>query len=224
MNKYKKRIFIQMWKDRGVYYEHTAPQGTDEWIKARIGRCNGSDSGGLAGESNFDTPEQVGKYIAGVEKKDLSGNQAVQHGHKTEPISRAWYEKTYNCKVIERGYCIPKDSGIIGASVDGDIVDSEGIIEIKCPVSMYRPILKYMEMKENGWIPPERYLDHIWKTHYCQMQQGMFVLKKKYCDYIVYSTEDKKAFVQRVWFDPEFWEQHYAKLEKNYELYVRPYL
>lgn len=215
-----------MWVDRGYYYEHSAPQGSEDWLKARIGRCNGSDSGSLSGQSRFDTAEQTGKYIAGIESKVFSdqSQEVMKHGHVTEPIARQWYENKYQCKVVERGLCIPKNIDIIGASVDGDILETDGILEIKAPKKMYKPILNYMNMKENGWLPPENYYDHIWNSHLCQMMQGMKVLNKKYCDYVVYSTEDSKIFVQRVHFDPVFWGNHYSILSKNYKTYVEPYL
>ena len=215
-----------MWVDRRVYWEHSAPQNTEAWKNIRRGRIGGSDTGALAGESNFDTPEQAGKYIAGVEEKQFSDNsqKAMAHGHQWEGTARTWYQTKYGLQVIERGSCVSKADYRIGASVDGDVVGTPGIIEIKCPQKMYKPILNFQKMKAAGWQPPENYHQHIWTTHYCQMQQSMAVLGKKYCDYIVYSVEDRSVFTQRIVFDPIFWEQHYNKVIANYEKYVVPHL
>ena len=108
---------MAQWIDRGSYYEHTSPQGTDPWKNARFGRVNSSNSGGFAGESNFKTVEQIGKYIAGVESEVfLSKNiAAIDHGKNTEPIVRRWYENKYKCKILERGLCVPKKDYTIGA-------------------------------------------------------------------------------------------------------------
>lgn len=214
------------WLDRGNFFEHISKQGTDSWKNARIGRVNGSNTGALGGKSTFKTPEQVGKYIAGIEVEEFKQKNldAMAHGHKYEDAARKWYENVYKCKVLERGLCVLKSDHKIGASVDGDIIETEGLIEIKCPQKMYKPILKYMSMKEQGWSPPPNFYDHIWGTHLYQCLQAMFVLKKKYCDYIVYSTEEQQVFVQRIYFNSQLWNEHYSIVCANYQTYVRPYL
>ena len=56
-----------MWVDQGEFWECTAPQKSEAWLRARIGRVNGSNTGALAGKNErFKTPEETGKLIAGV--------------------------------------------------------------------------------------------------------------------------------------------------------------
>jgi len=214
--------FSDNWKEHANYWEHSAPQGSEEWKNIRIGRVNTSDSGALVGESNFKTPEQTGKIIAGLET--VPDNAAMQHGHKYEPYARKWYEKQYNCKVKELGLCVCKWDITIGASVDGIVIDTDGIIEVKSPQKMYKPLQNYIDHVNRGWKPEAGYKDHIWKTHYSQMQHAMFVLNKKWCDYIVYCTSTGQIFTQRIKFDMEFWKQHYLKIKENYNLYVKPHI
>ncbi len=213
-----------IWKDNGFFWEHNAPQGSDDWKEVRKGRTNSSNSGAMGEKSNFQTAEETGEIIAGVKESVFSEKsiEAMAHGTKFEGPGRDWYEKKYKCKVLERGLCVPKHDITIGASVDGDIVGTGGILEIKCPSSMYYPILNYLENIKNGWKPPQGYHEHIWKTHFCQMQHGMYVLNKQWCDYIVYCTSTSQIFTQRINFDSEFWEQHYSIIKKNYKLYVQP--
>ena len=215
-----------MWVDRGDYWESTAPQGSEIWHQCRRGRVNGSNTGALAGKTTLKSIEDTGKIIAGVlvEEFKQKNIDAMSHGHEYESTCRIWYEKNHKCKVLERGLAVCKTDYRIGASIDGEIVGKDGIIEIKAPLKLWKPILQYMDSKSQGWNPPKNYHDHIWETHYCQMQQSMFVLKKKYCDYIVYSTEDAKVFTQRIFFDSVYWNNHYEIIKKNYEKYVRPYL
>jgi putative phage-type endonuclease len=216
------------WIDRGLYWEHKAKQGTQEWKNARIGRINSSNSGGMVGNSNFKNknPEQIGKYIAGIEEEifEQKSLDAMHYGTKMEPFARNWYEKNYNCKVIERGLCVDKNDFRIGASIDGEVENSSIIIEIKCPKKMYNPLKLYMQNISHGWKPPSNYYDHIWESHFSQMQQGMHVLKKEFCDYIVYCPEEQKIFTQRIPFDLSYWNNHYSILIKNYDLYILPYL
>ena len=215
-----------MWVNRGDFWECLAPQKSEEWLRARRGRVNGTDTGPLAGKSTFKTPEETGKIIAGIEepvflKENL---EYMNHGVRSEPLARAWYEKNYKCKVLERGLCVPTWDTTIGTSVDGDIIGTDKILEIKSPRKMYGSILKYMDAISAGWKPPPNYYDHIFPTHFAQMQQGMRILNKAYCDYVIYSTSDAKVFTQRIAFDPIYWEKHYAIIKQNYDLYVKPHL
>ncbi len=89
---------------------------------------------------------------------------------------------------------------------------AEGILEIKSPVRMYRPLTNYIASQqlkqEQGitTIPPQtastnpdihrQFFSHIWQTHFDQMQQGMAVLRKSWCDYVVYTP--KQMFCQRI--------------------------
>jgi len=218
---------MNQWKEYKDYWEHLAPQGTDEWKNARKGRITASKTGSMVGRSTFSTPEETGLIIAGkvVEEFKPLNKLYMEHECKMEPIARSYYERKYNVKVVERGLCIPKypRDMWLGASVDGDVLGTDGIIEIKCPKSMYGPIKRYCEHKENG-IYHDNY-NHIWPTHYDQMQQGMKILNKKYCDYIVYCDTDKQVFIQRIPFDENYWYNDlYPKLKENYRKYIYPHL
>lgn len=214
------------WIDCGDYWELQAPQGDPIWLEGRKGRTTGSVSGALAGNSNFKTPEQVGKIIAGIEAEDFTEEalERMNHGHEFENSARDWYSSYAKVKIVERGLIVPKIDSEIGASVDGDIVGTDTIIEIKCPVQMYGPLEQYMLQLKVGWKPPKGYYKHIYPTHFAQMQHTMFVMGKKYCIYIVYSTSDKKVFTQKIPFSPEYWSDHYSKIKTNYDKHVRPHL
>ena len=215
-----------MWVDRGLFWEHTAPQGTDGWKEARKGRINSSNSGAMAEKSRFKSAEETGKIIAGVEEDSFSPEaiERMAHGTREEPTVRNWYEKEYKCQVLERGLCVSKDNYRIGASVDGEVIGSDVILEIKCPVKMYGPLVTYMENVDHGWKPPVGYHDHIWENHFLQVQHGMHILQKKYCDYVVYCSSSSRVFTQRIAFDPEYWQDHYSLLKTNYDKYIYPYV
>ena len=214
------------WIDHGNYWELKAPQGDDIWKEGRMGRVTTSVSGALVGNSIFKTPEEQGLIIAGV-KEEVFTPEAIErmaHGTSTEIPARMWYQSTINNPIVERGLIVPKWDPTLGASVDGDIIDTEGIIEIKCPMSMYYPLEQYMEQLKTGWVPPSNYFKHMWSTHYDQIQHALAVMGKKYCVYIVYCTTESKVFTQKIPFDPEYWAQHYQKLKENYAKYVQPHL
>lgn len=214
------------WIDHGNYWELQAPQGDQIWLDGRFGRTTTAVSGAMAHRSRFKTAEQQGKIIAGIETENFTQEQLdrMGHGTNTEPEARDWYVNLSKYTIVERGLIVPKWDMTLGASVDGDIIGTDGIIEIKCPVKMYRPLEQYLDQQKAGWKPPKGYYKHIWKTHFDQMQHAMAVMNKKWCVYIVYCTTDRKIFTQKIPFDPEYWANHYAVISESYHRYVKPYL
>ena len=92
----------KVWVDCGDFYEHKAPQGSDEWKEARCGRINSSNSGALANKSKFKNAEDTGKIIAGVEFDNFTELQLenMNYGTVHESSGRIWYENNYKRKVI----------------------------------------------------------------------------------------------------------------------------
>lgn len=214
------------WVDRGTYWVNTAPQGSERWKQLR-NRVTASNFGTATGGSQFKTPTQLALSLAGIAQEPPTPKavHAMQHGVKTEPIARDWYCRTRGVQVEEVGLAVPKWDPEIGASLDGDVIGTEGIIEIKCPEKMYRPLDEYIVRTHQGWQPPMGYHDHIWQSHYDQMQGGMAICGKKWCDYIVYCTTEGRAFVDRVLFNKAYWEQElYPKLRRFIEHELRPLL
>lgn len=214
------------WIDHGPYWELLAPQGDDIWSKGRKGRTTTAVSGAMAGRSKFKSVEEQGAIIAGVVEEVFTEEELKRMGHgtATEVTARNWYSKHSNQRIVERGLIVPKWDLTIGASIDGDIVGTDGIIEIKCPTRMYYPLEQYMDQLRTGWVPRPDYFKHIWPTHYDQMQHAMAVMGKSWCMYIVYSTTDKTVFTQKIPFDRTYWDNHYKVITENYNKYVKPHL
>lgn len=213
------------WIEHKTYWEHVAPQGTDEWKEARKGRVTASKNSALADRSSFSSPSEAGKIIAGVIEPEFddTSQKRMDHGKLYEDNARDYYMKKYNCKVVERNLIVPKSDMWLGASVDGEVIGEDKIIEIKCPMKMYNHINTYLFLKNHG-IPRTNF-DHISPSHMDQMQQGMAILGKKWCDYIVYCTTENRVFVQKIPFNSEYWNtQLYPKLKENYGKYVLPHL
>lgn len=220
------------WEEYEHYWISKNPQGTDEWLKDRVGRITMSKLGAVVGHSNF--PRELNKQeridraastIAGVFKEEFDQRSIdnMSHGTNTEPLARDWYSETYNCKVEEYGLVVPKWNKFFGASVDGCTKD--GIIEIKCPKRMYRLLTEHTESVNRGTKYPDNYYDHIFKSHLDQMMGGMAVLNKKYCDYIVFCTPENAVFTQRIYFDPKYWvNELYKPACKFIEYKLKPLL
>lgn len=147
--------------------------------------------------------------ITNVKPKSFAnrGKEVKNHGIITEPEARNWYCTSRNVEVVEVGLAVPKWEPRIGASLDGDVIGTDGIIEIKSPLQMYEPLNIHMRKIKEGWRPPPFYHDHIWDTHYAQMQGGMKITNKKWCDYIVYATDSNLVYVERIPFNEKYWEE-----------------
>ena len=172
-------------------------------------RITVSNFGAAAGQSRFSTPKELALEVAGIKEKVFSeeSKKNMAHGTKEEPNARRWYENQFGVEVEEIGLAVPKWNFHLGASVDGIVKDAKGIIEIKCPKKMYKPLIDHINLRSTGWEPRPYYRSHIWPTHYAQMQGGMAILGMEWCDYIVYSTSDRQVYHERIPFNSKYWQE-----------------
>ena len=202
--------YVGRWIDAGDVWLNVSEQGTEEWKNARKGRITASDFGTAAGVSKFKDRETLL-----LEKKlDIEpefSEESLAHmkrGTDNEPVARDLYIKLMKVDVIERGLIVPKWNPLIGASVDGDIVDSDGCLEIKCPKYIYKTY------KDRTYNKSSSGNDYIFRTHYCQMQGGCAILGKKWFHYVVYGVSEKKIMIDKVPFNVSYWCNFlYPKLE-----------
>lgn len=222
------------WIEKDTYWLSTNPQGTDDWLGDRIGRVTMSKLGASVGHSSFprdltseERIDRTAMIISGQLKEEFSQNSLdiMSHGTVVEPYARDWHANKNGYTIVEHGLAVPKWNKYLGASVDGDIVGTDGIIEIKAPKKMYYPLDNYTESINHGWQPPKYYHKHIWTTHYDQMQGNMAVFGKSWCDYIVYCTPEDRVFTQRVLFNPKYWyKELYPKVCNFIETKLKPLL
>lgn len=212
------------WIEEETYWLHKYPQLSPEWFQERKFRLTGTGFSHIINPSLYYNQEKLLERYQGIEpEKTIQSQVACNFGIKTEPYAREWYEKIYHQEVTQVGLIVPKWDPRLGVSVDG-FVGEDGIIEIKCPLSMYYAITKHLARRKEGWVPDKNYHGHIFDSHYDQMQGNMAVTSRKWCDYIVYSPNDKKEYVERIYFDPHYWSEiMYPKikefLEKNKDLF-----
>jgi exodeoxyribonuclease (lambda-induced) len=196
---------ITSWIEKEKYWILNVDQRSDIWYKVRIGRCTSSIISACIGRNRYKTPEQALREIKG---EIIPCNRAMLHGIRYEGEARMLYEVMRGTKISQIGFAIPKWNYYIGCSTDG-LVGDNGIIEIKCPVKRYRSldILKYRMNGKNCNIR-----DFIDESHYIQMQCGMAILDREWCDYIVYYHGDEEIIIHRVPFDKQYWDCIYSEI------------
>jgi len=171
-----------------------AIQGTDEWLKARLG---------IPTSSNFDKiittdgkpSKQRTKYmyqLAGERITQTSEatytNANMQRGQELEDQARAYYELTTGNTVDTVGLCYPDKNKLYGASPDG-LVEKDGLIEIKCPTSPVH--IGYLLSGE------------LTKDYFQQVQGQLLVTGRKWCDFYSFYP-NIKPFCIRVTPDKKF--------------------
>jgi len=216
------------WIRGNGYWILDVEQKSQIWLDARKGRITMSAISAAAQTEQYPfrykTKEQAVGTILGTYREVHTPEAVIRmsKGVVGEPIARSWYEKHTGRRVKEFGIAIPDFNVFLGASPDGVIVDENdevftsgpenGCIEIKCPENMYPNLLKStnspvpkMEEVHASSSAYENFYSHIHRYQYDQMQGCMAVLRKDWCDFIVFAIATRKIYLTRVYFDPQYW-------------------
>lgn len=187
------KVNEDLWQRGETFFHHPAEQGTDLWKRLRLGYISGTKISPATGRSNFTTREQCAKYVTLLETPSFTEDalKRMQAGSDAEPRVRQKYANQTGNSVAEYGLCVSSRDPRLAASVDGVIVSDDGLIEIKCPQRMYGPL---------------KYKGKIWDSHYDQMQLGMFVLGRTWCDYVVNALDTEEMIITRVNWDQNHWD------------------
>lgn len=163
---------------------HDFPQGSPEWLNARLGVCSASnmhrvvtDAGklrkaksgdGLAQGAQTYMHELLTEWILGM-PVHAEANQFMQRGTELEEEAAAWYSWENDCPLTKCGF-ITTDCGQVGASPDRLIGDA-GILEIKCP-SAVQHVANLLCMTDEYDV---------------QVQTQLYVTGRDYADLLSYS-------------------------------------
>lgn len=158
-------------------------QGTQEWFDARLGMLTASIL------KNFFTPsgkkadnEKTRLAVYELAAQQVSGfielgwsSDDTERGHQDEIEARNLYSKNY-ARVQEVGFVVNNSLGFdLGCSPDG-LVGADGMVEIKSRVQKHQ-LKTIVESTDEAPIPSD---------HAIQVQTGLFVTGRKWCDYITY--------------------------------------
>jgi hypothetical protein len=152
---------------------------------------------------------------------------SLDYGKLNEAVARNEYATFSGSTVDECGFfvCTKKDWGFLGASPDG-LVGENKIIEIKCPYSArYLHPLDIPKNIKTFYCS----LDHDGKlklnkkhNYFFQIQGQLFVTKRKYCDFIVWTP--KGINVETIVADDQFMKNILPKLKDFYYKHYGPEL
>ena len=116
-------------------------QRSPDWFAARLGRVTGSKAQCVFGKTkkgertadyNKYMDQLVAEIMTGGGAEDIFFTADMQRGVDLEPVARRAFEERTGIKVRETGFLAHKTLRA-GSSLDGDIEDFTGVVEIKCP-------------------------------------------------------------------------------------------
>jgi hypothetical protein len=120
------------------------------------------------------------KYKVKLVAERISGEPVISdftsahldRGREQEPLARMAYEAHCGLLAIEVPFLKHPTIAWVGASLDGE-VDTDGTVEIKC-------VMPHIQVDTilSGGVPPE---------HVAQIQGGLWVTGRQFCDFISYS-------------------------------------
>ena len=178
---------------------HTTEQGTDEWKALRLGRVTGSrakdvlasiKSGEAAARRDYRI-ELVTERLTGQPLDDGFVSKDMQRGTDLEPEAFAAYEAETGVLVRRTGF-IEVDNLMVGCSLDGDVDNLTGLIEIKCP-----KMATHYRYLSNQNAPAE---------HRAQMLHNVWVTGAAWCEFVSYDPrfpEGLRLVIRRVTFTAE---------------------
>ena len=156
-------------------------QGTDEWLEARRGIVTASEVHKLlTSRGAVATNQTAREYIAELAAERITGHvedvyvsREMELGTLNEPYARDGYAEYKGVQVDEVGFMVREYDGYkLGFSPDG-LVSDEGLIEIKSR----KPRIQINTILRDG-VP---------NGNMAQIQMGLLVSGRKWCDYVSYS-------------------------------------
>ncbi len=175
---------------------HTDDQRSPEWFQSRVGRVTGSraadvlatiKSGEAAARRDY-RAQLVCERLTGLPQEGDFINAAMTWGIEQEANAFAAYEGLTGQLVRRTGFLAATDL-MVGCSLDGDVDDFAGIVEIKCPKSATH--LDYLKLP----------IEAIPTRHLPQMVHNLWVSGAQWCDFVSYDPrfpEPLQLFCRRL--------------------------
>jgi hypothetical protein len=184
-------------------------QGSEEWHAARCGVITASkfrdaidttSKGKMTAKASLYAAQVAIERISKMPCGDVFNSWQMKRGQEIEPAARMAYEVATGNMATESGVVLTDDRKF-GYSTDGEI-EADGVLEIKCLIGAEIVI----EMWRTGDL----------SEYMHQMQGGMWITGRKWCDFVMYCPQlesvNKTLFRRRVYRDDDFIDDMVEKL------------
>ncbi len=171
-----------------------APQGTPEWLEARIGKMTAShaDTIATAGSGLSTYCRQIAGEIYSGMPFDSYMNDNMRVGKEDEEYARNAYELSTNSEVLQVGFAVRKDTPDFGASPDG-LVNLDGGVEFKRKTAKCHNDLLLGAVKFES--------KYVWQCH-----ANMYVFNRDWWDLVSFNPtfKDRSLYIIRIHRDLEY--------------------
>ena len=218
--------------------EKTREQSTNsEWFKYRNGRLTASKFGEISNRRVTTPPDRLVRNLFQYKVRPRVPYQC-KVGLEMEPVIISKYIEYQNINghggitVKEKGFVIDRENPVLAASVDGEVTDPTnkyhpvGNIEakyklfpskLKEQVDEKVPLLKTLAQHTRNFcleITESKLKLKRKHSYYIQVLGGMAITRQSWCDFVVYTTfmNHEDIHIERIYFDPTFWEGLKKKL------------
>lgn len=161
-----------------------APQRSEEWRSARLGRLTGSRASDMLAKLKDPKAEAAGRRNLRVQLvlERLTGrcqesgycSPAMQQGTDREVDAVALYEAVTGELLTKTGF-LSHNTLMVGVSLDGHVGDFEGIVELKCPIPA-----THLDYLRTGTVPGE---------YHKQIVHGLWISGAQWCDWLSYNPD-----------------------------------
>jgi len=162
-------------------------QGSEAWLEYRRTRGGASEVAALFECSPFMPKNAFELYQVKTGERSVYVNDAMRHGNHYEGSARAKLEEMVG-ESLEPQVVEHPDHPRIIASLDGQTLDGETIVEIKCPPKG-RESKAWKQVEDNG--KPDRH-------YYLQIQQQLLCSGAEYCLFAVYDSSTGEMITSQV--------------------------
>jgi hypothetical protein len=173
----------------------TMPQGSDSWLRARMGIPTASEFDSILTPKKLGRSASSEKYAARLLAEWTIGHpiitdasQFMERGKEQEPQARAAYAWERGVDVRQVGLCL-RDDGLVACSPDG-LVGDDGGLELKIP-SIEQHVLYYLN--------PQKLVDE----YHGQIQGNLYVTGRDWWDAASWNS-DLGLVVVRIEPDPDY--------------------
>jgi len=166
-------------------------QGSQEWLEYRRTRGGASEVAALFECSPFMPKNAFELYQVKTGEREVFVNDAMRFGNRNEPAARAKLEDMLGESLEPQVLEDSKNPRIV-ASLDGQTIDGQTIVEIKCPPKG-KESKAWKALEDNG--KPDRH-------YYLQIQQQLMCSGAKFCLFAVYDADADQVLTSQVVAEP----------------------
>lgn len=213
--------------------EETRPQTScRKWFVFRAGRVTASNAKAVCATSVVSPSESLTQRLCYPDNHRFT-TKATAWGIEKEEGARKMYidaqsSRHVNFQCRKSGLHLSPTHPWLGASPDGVVrceCCGEGVLEVKCPYSGRDcTIVEYICLESSSLALPDGECMRLKRkhAHFYQVQMQMYVCNLRYCDYVVWTTEE--IYIERIPFDVEFAKAMVSKCTNFFKCVLLPEL